>query len=66
MSQRERVLMSLDDVERGKADEDAGNHEGQAEESGGAAVDGGGALRGIVGQGGWQAGAAAKRALLDS
>ncbi len=59
------VIAGLDNVERGEADEDAGDHEGKAEESGGTAVDGGGALRGIVGERGGQAGAAAEHALLD-
>ncbi len=60
-----RMIAGLDNVERGEADEDAGDHEGQAKESGGTTVDGGGALRGIVGEGGGQAGAAAEHALLD-
>src|SRR6266481_2590566 len=60
-----RVIAGLDDVERGEADEDAGNHEGKAKQSGGTSVDGGGALGGIVGERGRQAGAAAEHALFD-
>jgi len=60
-----RVIARLDDVEGGEADEDAGNHERQTEESGGTAVDSGGALRRIIGESGRQAGAAAEHALLD-
>jgi len=60
-----RVLSSLDDVEGGETDEDSGDHEGQAEECGGAAVDGGGALGGVVWESGRQAGAAAEHALFD-
>jgi hypothetical protein len=60
-----RVLAGLDDVEGGETDEDACDHEGEAEKSGGAAVDGGCALGGVVGESGGKAGAAAEHALLD-
>jgi hypothetical protein len=60
-----RVVAGLDDVEGGKAYEATCDQEGQAEESGGDAVDGGGALRGIVCESGRHAGAAAKHALLE-
>jgi hypothetical protein len=55
----------MNNVERGETDKDTGDHEGQAEEGGGAAVDRGGALRGIVGEGGREAGAAAEHPLLE-
>ena len=59
------MLSGLDDVEGGETDEDSGDHERQAEECGGAAVDGGGALGGVVWESGRQAGAAAEYALFD-
>ena len=59
------MIAGLDDVERDEADKDAGDHEGQAEECSGTAVDGGGALGGVVWESGRQAGTAAKHALLD-
>jgi hypothetical protein len=59
------VIAGLDDVERGETDKDTGDHKGQAEEGGGTTVDSGGALGGIVGEGGRKAGAAAEHALLD-
>src|SRR5882724_6250191 len=59
------VLSGLDDVEGGETDEDAGDHEGQAEECGRAAIDGGSALGGVVWESGRQAGTAAQHALLD-
>src|SRR5207302_450110 len=60
-----RVIAGLDDVEGGETDEDSGGHEGQAEEGSGTAVDGGGALGGVVWESGRQAGAAAQHALFD-
>src|SRR6266481_5166687 len=59
------VIAGLDDVEGGETDEDSGGHEGQAEEGSGTAVDGGGALGGVVWESGRQARAAAEHALLD-
>ena len=60
-----RVVAGLDDVEGGEADEDACDQEGQAEENRRAAVDCGGALRGIVCQRGRHTGAAAEHSLLE-